>query len=678
MNNINDYNMAQEPNHLPEAGPTGDQTAQEKEPSATKALPFRADGAEQAEKWRLYMEAAEKRTVEAVYFYYSNSRNLAYLKLRLPGKRYYYGRFKDGKFVLGRGTKKAGGSQALYGAVSLLSQAGKDGATVYLTEGEKDCDAILRLGQIAVTYGGPGDWDTGLADFFKGCNVVVLGDNDKSGRQVAARIEQDLAGTAWSVRVVFPCKDKEGGDVTDYLTSGGTLEALEQTGGEDSLEYQIERIGLRLDRAPGQNGHLGKALQTVHNMIFVLEEDPRWKGLIRKNSLLQQISASGPLPWDLEIATDRPWGSSDDAQLFHLIQQDYGLNSRQDLMDALKVVADRHVYHPVKELLESIEWDGEDHIRPLLVDYLGAEDNDYNHQVMQLFLQGAIRRIYEPGCKYDYCMIIAGPQGIGKSTFLRKLALRDEWFTDSLDSLDGDKAVQVILGIWIAELGELTSLGRTRSGMEGVKRFISATSDRIRIPYERRADTFPRQIVFAGTTNKSEFLVDETGNRRFLIVEAGKQPPAKSLFCAEAEQDIRQAWAQALVLYEALRPELVLPPEYAKEAACMQENAMQDDVRVGLIRRYLDTYGPDKVCAAQLWQEALGNKDTLPSKRDSTQLNQIMSAIPGWERADGTMRFKRYGAQRGFRRIEQAQEAGPGTPNQEPVGRAVTGQEPAV
>ena len=110
----------------------------------------------------------------------------------------------------------------------------------------------------------------------------------------------------------------------------------------------------------------------------------------------------------------------------------------------------------------------------------------------------------------------------------------------------------------------------------------------------------------------------------------------------------------------------------------MQENAMQDDVRVGLIRRYLDTYGPGRVCAVQLWQEALGNRDTLPSKRDSTQLNQIMSTIPGWERADGTMRFKDYGAQRGFRRIRQDQEAGSGTPNQEPAEQAVTGQEPGV
>ena len=154
----------------------------------------------------------------------------------------------------------------------------------------------------------------------------------------------------------------------------------------------------------------------------------------------------------------------------------------------------------------------------LLPDYLGAEDNEYNYQVMRLFMLGAVARIYKPGTKFDYCPILQGRQGIGKSTFLRILALDDAWFSDSLDSLDSDKAAQSLMGRWICELSELKSLARTSGGVESVKRFLSATQDVYRLPYERRNDVYPRQTVFAGTTNKIDFLTDEPMRRLIKIV----------------------------------------------------------------------------------------------------------------------------------------------------------------
>lgn len=155
---------------------------------------------------------------------------------------------------------------------------------------------------------------------------------------------------------------------------------------------------------------------------------------------------------------------------------------------------------------------------------------------------GAVSRAYKPGSKFDYTIILQGSQGIGKSTFLKLMALDDSWFNDSLDSLDSDKAVQSLTGSWIIELAELKSLARTAGGVESVKRFLTATQDKYRIPYERRADTFYRQCVFAGTTNKDDFLQDETGNRRFLIIHTGVTKPFKSLFTPEAMDDIKQAY----------------------------------------------------------------------------------------------------------------------------------------
>ena len=276
-----------------------------------------------------------------------------------------------------------------------------------------------------------------------------------------------------------------------------------------------------LDCNHDKDGNIKSVKQFVHNFEIVMDKDDRFAGKIRFNEFAQQLYLCGNVPWEKEDNC-RAWSSHDDSALFSLVQADYGLKSRQDFADALKNVSMRNKFHPVRELLDSLTWDGKEHIRSLLPEYLGAEDSDYTYQVMRLWMLGAVSRVYKPGNKFDYTIILQGSQGIGKSTFLKQLAMDDSWFNDSLDSLDSDKAVQSLTGSWIIELAELKSLARTAGGVESVKRFLTATQDKYRIPYERRADTFYRQCVFAGTTNKDDFLQDETGNRRSSIVEAQK------------------------------------------------------------------------------------------------------------------------------------------------------------
>ena len=346
--------------------------------------------------------------------------------------------------------------------------------------------------------------------------------------------------------------------------------------------------------------------------------------------------------------TCRAWSSHDDSALFSLIQADYGLKSRQDFADALKNVSMRNKFHPVRELLDSLTWDGKEHIRSLLPEYLGAEDSDYTYQVMRLWMLGAVSRVYKPGSKFDYTIILQGSQGIGKSTFLKLMALDDSWFNDSLDSLDSDKAVQSLTGSWIIEFAELKSLARTAGGVESVKRFLTATQDKYRIPYERRADTFYRQCVFAGTTNKDDFLQDETGNRRFLIVQTGVKKPSKSLFVPEIMDTIKLAWAEAVHIWKNEKPQLILPEAYMQEAKELQEANMADDGKRGIILDYLE--GKTQVCAREIWFEAL--KETIPPKNwQASEINNIVAKIPGWERLKTPRKFDGYGQQRGFRKI---------------------------
>ena len=386
--------------------------------------------------------------------------------------------------------------------------------------------------------------------------------------------------------------------------------------------------------------------QFVHNFEIVMDKDDRFAGKIRFNEFAQQLYLCGNVPWEKEDNC-RAWSSHDDSALFSLIQADYGLKSRQDFADALKNVSMRNKFHPVRELLDSLTWDGKEHIRSLLPEYLGAEDSDYTYQVMRLWMLGAVSRVYKPGSKFDYTIILQGSQGIGKSTFLKLMALDDSWFNDSLDSLDSDKAVQSLTGSWIIELAELKSLARTAGGVESVKRFLTATQDKYRIPYERRADTFYRQCVFAGTTNKDDFLQDETGNRRFLIVQTGVKKPSKSLFVPEIMDTIKQAWAEAVHIWKNEKPQLILPEAYMQEAKELQEANMADDGKRGIIQEYLE--GKTQVCAREIWEKALG-ENVSPRKYQITEINDIIAKVPGWKKLKSPRNFEGYGKQRGFQK----------------------------
>lgn len=329
-------------------------------------------------------------------------------------------------------------------------------------------------------------------------------------KKLASTVVRDLKGTAKSIKIIIPMPEVPKADITDYFEAGHTVEEFENLIRNvddtekicaDVQQDQKQDIGKKrsviqknkdevaggpalvfkfLDCNYDEDGNVKSVKQLVHNFEVVMDKDSRFAGKIRLNEFAQQPYLYGSVPWENENNC-RAWSSHDDSALFSLIQADYGLKSRQDFADALKNVSMRNKFHPVRELLDSLTWDGKEHIRSLLPEYLGAEDSDYTYQVMRLWMLGAVSRVYKPGSKFDYTIILQGSQGIGKSTFLKLMALDDSWFNDSLDSLDSDKAVQSLTGSWIIELAELKSLARTAGGVESVKRFLTATQDKYRI-----------------------------------------------------------------------------------------------------------------------------------------------------------------------------------------------------
>lgn len=411
----------------------------------------------------------------------------------------------------------------------------------------------------------------------------------------------------------------------------------------------LQMLDYKIEYDNDGNEKSRKLQQTVRNFEIIMENDSRFAGKIKFNEFSRQEYLMGEIPWENEIC-NRAWGSHDDAALYSIIQTDYGVKNRNDYFDAIKNVSMRNRFHPVRDILDSLEFDGNEHIRNLLPDYLGVEDTEYAYQVMRLWVLGAVARVYEPGCKFDYTMIFTGPQGLGKSTFLKMMALNDAWFNDSLDSLDSDKASQSLMGSWIVELAELKSLARTAGGVESVKRFLTAVQDKYRVPYERRADIFLRQCVFAGTTNKSDFLQDETGNRRFLIIQTGVNKATNSLFAPQAIEDMKAAWAQAVHIWKTEHPELILPDSCRDEARRLQDESMADDGKVGIITQFLED--KQRTCVLEIWKEAL-EENGRPQKWQSSEIMDIVLSIPGWTKMKNTSTFGSYGKQKGLQKVNQ-------------------------
>jgi predicted P-loop ATPase len=308
----------------------------------------------------------------------------------------------------------------------------------------------------------------------------------------------------------------------------------------------------------------------------------------------------------------------------------------------------------------------------LLTDYLGAADNPYTRAVIRKSLAAAVARAMTPGCKYDYMPILAGPQGIGKSTFLRFLGLR--WYSDSLQTFEGKEASEMIQGTWLNELGELNGL--TRSENNAVKQFLSRTEDIFREPYGRRTAGYPRRCVFFGTTNDSEFLRDRTGNRRFWPVDVGLHKATKNVF-KDLEAEVPQIWAEAFVAWQLGEP-LYLSGTAEAISKDEQEAHKESNAKEGFILEFLakpipldwysrtvqqrrnywqseferqgqQTQERDRVCAAEIWCECFCKDISAMRRLDALEINSILEGLQGWKKHSSSQRFGgEYGTIKGF------------------------------
>lgn len=382
---------------------------------------------------------------------------------------------------------------------------------------------------------------------------------------------------------------------------------------------------------------------TVHELVSAMEDMELSLGY---DELANEPTKTGALQWDGGTGM-RPWSQLDDAELFAHLQDGIGLRSEKDLDRAAVIYARRHSFNPLTDLLDDIKWDGVERAGTLLVTYLGAEDTPYTRAMERAFLCGAISRAYHPGCKFDLMLILIGHGGIGKSTFVRRAALRDGYFTDSVYDLGNIKATgEVLRGKWLVELSELGGIkGRS---LEAVKAGVTRQTDTFRVAYGKRSTDFPRRSVFVGTTNTIGFIAEKSsGARRFLPVLCGVTPSDKSVHSDEFAHDVRQAWAEVLTWMRSGDPRfsLVLTPEMELEAARQREGFLQEDPRVDAINAYLDANHDHLICTREIADRALRVEPTQKLFLDVSDI--LSNQCPGWFFA-GKRKCGGYGKQRAW------------------------------
>ena len=426
---------------------------------------------------------------------------------------------------------------------------------------------------------------------------------------------------------------------------------------QDMPEWREPKLTMMLDK---DGNKTDRPAQTIHNAEEAIMYDRALFGRIRWNEISYAPYVYGNLPWR-QYKGWREWTNADDSNLRAYIEKSYGIKSGDKIMDALTNVCSKQTVNPIKAMLENChdKWDGNKHVENLLPMMLGAEKDDYTTAVMRLIMLGAVARVYHPGCKFDYMMVLVSDQGIGKSTFLRLLSLNDAWFNDNFSTLDGDKAVEKLRGMWIVELAELQATKRARD-VETIKAFITSRVDTYRVPYGRRTEQRPRMCILCGTSNPTDFLTDRTGNRRFLPITCGVHPATFDMFTDEVatKAEFAQAWGEIMDEYKRKggKVSLVLPKRLQQVANDMQTRYQEEDPRVGLIQEWLDRTESDKVCAVQLWREALGNDYGEPRLSDVRSIHDIMrNAVVGW-RACGKRRCGEYGVQRCYERVAKFTE----------------------
>lgn len=414
------------------------------------------------------------------------------------------------------------------------------------------------------------------------------------------------------------------------ISLGSSLSRVAQNSAEESNAAAIDTAteqappsGKSTDNTPELvKGRGGKPTWCAENACLVLERHKDWAGILAYDEFNALDLLLAPIP-----GTTVPRGSfrpraltatDVTAALRWFNRNGFPDANRTVMEDALKAVASQAVISPVRHYLEGLSWDRVGRISSWLQAYCDAAHSDLISRFGRAWLIAAVARALRPGCKADNALVLEGPQGAGKSSALKALAGED-WFFDGLRDMHGKDASAGLRGKWIIELPELSAMRRTDA--EAVKAFLSRTEERYRPAYGRFEVVEPRRCVFAGTTNRGDYLADDTGGRRFWPVQVGK------VDVAGLKRDRDQIWAEAVAAFREGEAWWLDANQEAAAAAVVAERQAEDPWSgrvLELVR------GLAEVSTAQIF-EMMEVAVERRSRADAMRLGGILTRA-GWGR----------------------------------------------
>lgn len=388
----------------------------------------------------------------------------------------------------------------------------------------------------------------------------------------------------------------------------------------------------------------GKPLPTIENFAAIMENDKTYAA-VRYNELTGCAEIHNTVKGEARITK---WTDADEARSMMYIESKYGLYSKDKHSAALRILFEERAYNPIIDIVDNLKWDGEERCRFFLRDWAKVEDSAYTREVSRLIFAGGIHRLYQPGTKFDDVPILIGVrQGEGKSSLIRWLAINDAYYGE-VNLMEGQQAIEQLRGKWICEISELLALSKSKE-QEAAKAYITRQVDSYRKPWDKNVSDLPRRCIMIGSTNSDSPLTDKTGNRRYYPVEVHCNGYDLYDHEQECRDYILQAWAEARELYRKGKM-----PNYADRKLTAayreaQENATQDDWRVGAISAFLERKNPGELtCVREVCHRALSPNPDFPKDPtliESKDIGAIITRLPDWERV-GARHMANYGTQK--------------------------------
>ncbi len=344
-----------------------------------------------------------------------------------------------------------------------------------------------------------------------------------------------------------------------------------------------------------------------HNIALILKNDHEFKGRITFDELAQQI-----------LLDEKPLNDVGPIKIKTFLEKNYIQEkvSTGNIIDAVTLIASENSFHPIKQYLLSLSWDKTNRLEAMFSRYFGAKQSKYSEYAGKSFMTSAVARIFQPGCQVDTMIVLEGEQGCGKSTSLSTL-FSSQWHSEITANVNDKDFFQCMRGKWLMEFGEMS--GIKKADYTHIKQVITVRNDNYRPSYAAFSRDFPRQNIFAGTTNEQTYLIDPTGARRFLPIACGK------IDIGAIKEDRDQLWAEALQLFYAKHDWSKIPGAKDEQDARYQSDSWEEK-----IVQWLDTR--TELMTSEILEDCFKIDASKHSKTDQIRVGQIMAKL-GWKKA---------------------------------------------